>query len=263
MRDRLRTTLIVGAVAIAALVPLTIFGWAWLPFQIAGTMIMEHLPTPVLARALLGPTGGQVVADSRKDWPFRDGVGFFGRPQVSGVYTCAIPMWSVSAAITTMGRRRDVTPSMQSETRFRMITTDPPGCEENRDFTHTFSSDDPRSAEEFGRLIYAARRDARAGSVAYPVRCASELPPHKGEPCNGRAYLATLDFRRIRTVMRSRSDEVMALTADDGPFASYAYIDEGDINGHPLVTRLVIRARGGRYTEPEIVTGIEIYRDAH
>lgn len=255
--------LIIGAVAVAALLPLTIFGLVWLPFQIAGTVVLEHLPTPVLARALLGPAGAQVVADSRKDWPFRDGVGFFGRPEASGVYTCAIPTWSVSPAITTRGRRRDVTLSLQSETRFRMITTDPPGCEKNRDFKHTFSSDDPQSAEEFGRLIYAARRDARAGSAAYPVRCTSELPPHEGEACDGRAYLATLDFKRIRSVIRSRSDEVMGLDADDGPFASYAYIDEGDINGHPLVTRLVIRARGGRYTEPETITGIEIYRDAH
>ncbi|GAA0641560.1 hypothetical protein [Brevundimonas lenta] len=254
MKRGVRSALIAAGVLGAALVPLSGLGLLWLPFQVAHTAILERLPTPILARVLIGKAGDTIVADSRGRWPIRNGLVLYGQPGLTAPGICALEIYSVGTQYVTRARGRPGDRPLTATTVYGALSAPGEDCSSYRDFEHLFGAED-YIIEDAIQVLSNARKSAGAGPLTFSARCLSRLESQEGRPCDARSYLASLDFKKLNHIRLLGDD------ADETRSRYRVTFMDGDVHGHPLLTTLKIETRHRSRYGPEIVA-VDIKREA-
>lgn len=239
MNSAVRRVSIVAGILAAALVPLSALGVIWLPFQFAHAAVLEILPTPVLARVLIGAAGSDVVADSRQRFPFRDGVTFYSRPRPAGRGICRVHIYSVPGDVTSGGRAGSSPSALETQTLFGVggdpSASDGLDCQNYRDFDHLIQSESDEIVDAGLSLIDDAHDEAASNQTSFDIRCVSQRAPPGDRACDGIAYLRALDLKKIGSIRLIDDD----LNARSAPLRFQIWITD-DASYPQRTTRLTI-----------------------
>lgn len=157
-----------GGVLLGAVLTVLVSGLVALPFVLGrSTVLMDRLPAPLLGRALLGPAGSPVVADSRAQYGLIGGVRLYGRPTPEGSL-CRVQVYAISPRFF----QGKADPEPMRATTWYGLTREPAAtCDDFRDFANLFQYDGRGRPEEVVRMFETIRRDAQDGAVRFETRC--------------------------------------------------------------------------------------------
>lgn len=236
------------------------------------TAVLERIPEPLLARALMGGSGSDIVLTMRGP----DHITLYARPVPVGENICRVVRYGFS--------RREAggfprTPSDVSELYAILNAPDlsrtpiasmsmaaPAGaelvspratkaCADFRDFDHLVAGD-YRTLLQVSLLLETARRDIVRNRAAFPVECRDNGHSEATVSCDGLAYLRDVELKQISGVWsEAGSDRDRGLKEVYGAEITYR------VNGHPVVTDLRISTeRAGDASDPRI-TAVTMERD--
>lgn len=256
-----------GGAALGVLATAVLLGAITLPFGLkTPSFILDRLPTPVLARVLMGQATGDLVADSRAKFPLEHGATFYGQPRRTSGFLCAVTVYGVN-------KNRRGPPSLSAQDAYAIwsdpsdaaaMTNDALGkrseqaCANYRDFDHLVADDPEGGTWRSLQWIDLARDQAVAGTLTAKVTCVSRHETRDGKPCDGLAMLRGLDLKKISGTETITTEWTSARGSD----ASFKiWIDEGYLHGHPAVTFVTITGLSAVGTRAEQIFTIEIEQE--
>ncbi|WP_291838295.1 hypothetical protein [Brevundimonas sp.] len=235
--------------------------------------ILQRLPEPMLARALMAGSASSIVTSRR----YPDAIMLYARPvpinetlcrvvqygfalQDSGGFPQAPPSVFESYAIVgapDISTTSVLSPAAPAPAGEEFISAKAKkACSDYRDFDHLVTGSSLEIAQAL-LLLETARWDVIKDRAAFSVECRDEA--HGGTPasCDGRAYLRDLDLKQITGVSSSSGPD-----QNGDAEVSYWIQVQYRIHGHPIVTDLRISTLRLHEADSRIAA-ITINRDAY
>ncbi|HYC68451.1 hypothetical protein [Brevundimonas sp.] len=254
-----------GGVVLGALVTTILLGAVPLPVGPKHSPLLQRLPTSVLARVLIAREARMIVADKRDSHGLWDGASLYGRPDAASASLCRVRVYSFD----NYSRMRDRESGVPAEVRDSYgIWADPAdesnraagsqyaGCAAYRDFDHLIGGEAHEIIPAI-ELAALARDAARKERVTFNLSCMSRRDDRKGAPCDGSAYLRSLDLKKIQWV------EFIGDSVLNSPRQFRITIQDGDIHGHPLITLLTITSRPNERRRDPGLSSVALEQDAY
>ncbi|HYD26408.1 hypothetical protein [Brevundimonas sp.] len=176
-----------GGVLLGTVLAVLITGLMALPFGLGrSTVLLDHLPTSVLGRALFGPASPSFVADSRSRWGGGPYLEFYPKAVPAGDTLCRVSVHTVFLGSENHPARLNV------DDRYGLENMVGSHCSDFRDFGNLFQYVGSGRPEETVTMLEAIRRDAQDGDTSFETRCTDRTGS-----CDPFPTLRTLNPRHI------------------------------------------------------------------